>query len=154
MPESLDPKNLSENQDPSEQSVLFHPAKNLSAVFKDVLSEHPEESFYFLNEEVLRKRVEMFQEYFLPEDSRREIAYAVKANPLPKILEIISEEGISTFDCSSIEEILKIQKLDPEAAILFNNPHKKLKNIEASSKKGVTQFTADIKSEVDKILRA
>ncbi len=135
-----------------ERDVVEHPGKELSSVLADVFSQYPEESFYFLNEGVLRRTAEIFQEYFLPSDDRRRIAYAVKANPHPEVLRILSESGINAFDCASGGEIESVFSVNHEAEIFFNHPHKKQKEIVTATQKGVRHFTADILAEVEKIL--
>ncbi|MDH5597192.1 MAG: hypothetical protein OEY44_03750, partial [Candidatus Peregrinibacteria bacterium] len=133
-----------------------HPAKDLATVMNDVLGPEREEGFYFLNEGALRERVRFFQEHFLPDDSRRRITYAVKANPRKRILEIMADEGIDGFDCASLNEIHNVtsivspKKLD----VHFNHPIKKRYDIEAAYLMGVSYFTAQSRAGVDKILTA
>lgn len=132
--------------------VISHPGKKLNEVMSDIFHEYPEESFYFLNEGTLKRTIQIFQENFLPQDYRRRIAYAVKANPNPVVLKTLSTSGINSFDCASLQEIKTVQSISPKAEIFFNNPHKKRTDIINALEKGVTHFTADLPAEVDKIL--
>lgn len=135
-----------------DNGVIIHPGRNLEEVMREVFHEYPEESFYFLNKESLKRTVQIFQENFLPEDGRRRIAYAIKANPHPAILKILLESGINSFDCASSEEIMVVRSVSPEAEIFFNNPHKKSREIKNALGNGVKHFTADLQTEIDKIL--
>lgn len=141
-----------ENKECLDKQVIFHPGKNLKKVMQDVFEKYPEESFYFLNEGTLRRTAHIFQEFFLPQDDRRRIAYAVKANPHLEVLRILSEAGINSFDCASLGEIKKVKSITPESEIFFNNPHKKSSEINNSLDNDVIHFTADILDEVKKIL--
>jgi len=131
---------------------ITHPGKDLPTVMEDVFLQYPEESFYFLNEGRLKETAQIFQERFLPDDPRSRIAYAVKANPHPAVLRILTEAGINAFDCASIGEIEEICEVSPEAEIFFNNPKKKRKEIHQAVLNNVGHFTADLRTEVEKIL--
>ena len=137
-----------------EGEVIRHSGKELKEVMASIFNEYPEESFYFLNEGRLKNTAKVFQDNFLPEDDRRSIAYAVKANPHPEVLRILTEAGITDFDCASEGEIFDVKEANADSLIYFNNPHKKKKEIEFASDFGVNHYTADIKREVDKILSA
>ncbi|MDH5597299.1 MAG: hypothetical protein OEY44_04285 [Candidatus Peregrinibacteria bacterium] len=123
---------------------------------KDVLRPEREEGFYFLNEGALRERVRFFQEHFLPDDPRRRITYAVKANPRKRILEIMADEGIDGFDCASLNEIRDAASIasPEELDIHYNHPIKKRTDIEAAYLMGVNYFTAQSRAGIDKILDA
>ena len=134
------------------KDFLLHEGNDLQEVMADVFAKYPEESFYFLNEGNLKQTAIMFQEEFLPEDTRRRIAYAVKANSHSEILRILAEAGIASFDCASIGEIEKVKSVSKNPEIFFNHPHKKRKEIQAALDQGVHHFTADLRMEVAKIL--
>ncbi len=122
---------------------------------KTVLSKHEEESFCFLDESKLKKRVPLIKEHFLPEDhfqGTRKVIYAIKANPLPRILQILNEAGIDGFDCASLNEINHVQGLTTDKPIYFNNPIKTQKEIRAALMEGVSSFTVQSRHEIEKIL--
>lgn len=133
-------------------AVLRHAGKNLSEVMADVFEQYPEESFYFLNEGRLRDTARLFQENFLPDDERRRIAYALKANSHPEVLRILSDAGIEAFDCASVEEIELVKGYNDKSEPFYNNPNKTRREIRNAAGFGVRHFTADFNGEVDKIL--
>ncbi len=131
---------------------ITHPGKDLPTIMEDIFSQYPEESFYFLNEGRLKETAQTFQEQFLPGDTRSRIAYAIKANPHPEVLRILTESGINAFDCASVGEIVKVRDANGEAEIFFNNPNKKRKEIQQALSYNVGHFTAYLRVEVEKIL--
>lgn len=135
-----------------QRQELRHPAKTLPEVMKDVLIDHPEESFCFFNEGKLRETVSVLQENFLPNEEVRAIAYAVKSNPLFRVLEILSDEGIDHFDCASPTEIQRVQKVQPTASILYNHPIKREKDIRWAANSRVKHFTVQSENELDKVM--
>ena len=52
------------------------------------------------------------------------ISYAVKANSSIKILKLIYQFGINSFDVASINEVKKVRDLFSDATIFFMNPVK------------------------------
>ena len=130
-----------------------HPDCDLNSVMHDVLSAHPEESFCFLNEGKLRKKVSILQEHFLPEMKERRIIYAMKANPRRRILEILAEEGIDGFDCASAHEADEALHYVSGSEAFFNHPIKTLQAIKGAYQKGVRYFTAQTKEGIEKILQ-
>lgn len=137
----------------SEVDIFFSKERDFENVFSEISDLYPEESFYFLDIGGLRKRIKIFQEYFLPNYKNKKIAYAVKANPLSEVIKTLVLEGINSFDCSSVEEVRKIKKISGDAEIFYNNPYKRSVDIRNSIGYGVNHFTADVKNEVDKILK-
>jgi len=131
---------------------IAHPGKDLDAVMTEVLSAYPDELFCFLNENKLRKNVGILSAYFLPTDERRKILYALKANPLDRIVQILNEEGIDGFDCASPQEIDLALGLNPKAEIYFNHPIKTRGAIRTALQRGVRYFAAQAKKEIEKIL--
>ncbi len=82
---------------------------------------------------------------------RSRVYYAVKANPNPKILKALNEEG-SSFDIASIGELKALLEIDvdPEK-ISYGNTIKKKEDIAFAYGKGVRLFVADEYSEVNKV---
>jgi len=87
---------------------------------------------------------------------RVEIFYAVKCNPSPVVLHLLSLLGTS-FDCASTAEIKQVLSLpsapDP-SRIIFANPCKPPSFIRAAADQGVSMMTFDNADELYKIKRA
>ncbi len=82
------------------------------------------------------------------------IFYAVKANPAPEILELLTQLG-SCFDCASIGEIEMVLAAGAAAdRISFGNTIKKERDIAKAHEKGISLFAVDCEAEVEKIARA
>jgi ornithine decarboxylase len=136
-----------------DDSIIQHPGRNFGPVAQEILVAHPEDSFCFLNIGKLRERIGVLRDHFLPDNPHRAIAYAVKANPKRRILEILTDEGVNHFDCVSQKEIDSVKRVNPGAEVLFNHPIKTAKDIRyASSRYGVGHYTAQSHREIEKIL--
>ena len=84
-----------------------------------------------------------------------QILYAVKTNPIEKIIKYVSESGIDRFDVASINEIKLIKKIFPEAITYYMNTIKSREHIkEAYFNYGVKDFALDTKDELQKIMEA
>lgn len=80
-----------------------------------------------------------------------DIYYAVKANPAPEILKLLTELG-SHFDAASTEEIRMCLMAGATAdRISFGNTIKKQKDIEEAYRLGVRIFAFDSEAELHKI---
>ncbi len=102
-----------------------------------------------LDLEVVRDNFHAFEKA-MP-DSK--IYYAVKANPAPEVLRLLSSMG-SNFDCASVNEIE--MALDAGAApnhISFGNTIKKERDIARAFELGIRLFAIDCVEEADKIGR-
>ncbi|MBZ0163924.1 MAG: ornithine/lysine decarboxylase [Notoacmeibacter sp.] len=85
-------------------------------------------------------------------DSR--IFYAVKANPAPEILRLLSSMG-SNFDCASVSEIEMAMNAGATAdRISFGNTIKKERDIARAHDLGIGLFAVDSAEEVEKVARA
>jgi len=110
--------------------------------------EYRQEPVYICDETSLRTQIQMLKQGFLGW-----LAYAVKANPNHRILEIISEEGVTDFDIASLGEAETVRRVQPTANLLYNNPVKTPYEIEmAATEFGVRHFTVQTLAEVRKIL--
>lgn len=128
------------------------------AVFRELAGLFSEESFYLLNEKELQKRAEIFLSDFQKNKRNRFAGYAIKSNPHPRVIEILRDTGITSFDCASVSEIIRVQKIFKEASsvkpnIFYNHPVKDRSSIEQALKREVTHFTVDLLPEVKKIFR-
>jgi len=82
------------------------------------------------------------------------VFYAVKANPEPKVLQLLADLG-SCFDTASLNEINQV--LATGAApdrISFGNTIKKERDIAVAHALGIGLYAVDCKEEVEKIARA
>jgi len=82
------------------------------------------------------------------------VYYAVKANPAPEILKILTALG-SCFDVASVSEteMVLASGCTPDR-ISYGNTIKKESEIATAHKLGVTLFAVDCEAEVEKIARA
>jgi len=83
------------------------------------------------------------------------VLYAVKTNPNEEVLKNVISNGIENFDAASINEILLIKNLKPDAHIYFMHTVKSRNDItEAYFNLGIRDFALDTKDELVKILEA
>ena len=103
-----------------------------------------------LDNEVVRENYLAFAKA-LP-DTR--VFYAVKANPAPEILKLLTELG-SCFDVASVTEteMVLAAGCTPDR-ISYGNTIKKESEIATAHKLGVTLFAIDCEAEVEKVARA
>ena len=81
--------------------------------------------------------------------------YAVKANPSPDLIRLLSESGITHFDTASLNEVRLVREIAPDATLCFMHPIKAEEAIaEAYFEHGVRIFSLDSLEELDKIVRA
>ncbi len=100
--------------------------------------------------EVIRENYTAFAKA-LP-DTR--VFYAVKANPEPKVLQLLADLG-SCFDAASVNEIRMVLATGATAdRISFGNTIKKERDIETARKLGVDLYAVDCVEEVEKVARA
>lgn len=82
------------------------------------------------------------------------IFYAVKANPMPQVLELLASLG-SNFDCASVQEIqMALSAGASPDRISFGNTIKKERDIAKAHQLGVRLFAVDAVEEVEKVGRA
>ncbi len=82
------------------------------------------------------------------------VFYAVKANPAPEILRLLTKLG-SCFDAASVAEIEMVLAAGATAErISFGNTIKKERDIVRALELGVRLFAVDCEAEVEKIVRA
>ena len=110
----------------------------------------PVEPAYLFCENSLRHRANRFQRGF-----PGAVAYAVKANPEPRVLRALVGQGLGHFDVASLAEVRTARALCPGAILHFNNPVKAAGAIaEAYSRYGVRSFALDERAELEKIRQA
>ena len=83
------------------------------------------------------------------------ILYAVKTNPIEKVVKCIAENGITRFDVASINEIKLIKKTLPKAKAYYMNTVKSREHIkEAYFNYNIRDFAFDTKEELQKIIES
>jgi ornithine decarboxylase len=122
--------------------------------FKDVNelvnSLRPDYPVYCVRPESLKTSTQFFKNNF-----PGKVLYAVKTNPNEEVLKHIINNGINDFDTASINEILLIKKLKPDAHIYYMHTVKNRNDIsEAYFNLGIKDFALDTKDELIKILEA
>ena len=81
------------------------------------------------------------------------ILYAVKTNPIEKVVKCIAENGITRFDVASINEIKLIKKILPNAHAYYMNTVKSREHIqEAYFDYNIRDYALDTKEELQKII--
>ena len=84
-----------------------------------------------------------------------QILYAVKTNPIEKIIKYVGESGIDRFDIASINEIKLVRKIFPKARAYYMNPINSREHInEAYLNYNIRDFAFDTKDELQKIIEA
>jgi len=82
------------------------------------------------------------------------VFYAVKANPAPEVLKLLTELG-SCFDVASVTETQAVLAVGcPAERISYGNTIKKESEIAAAFRLGVNLFAVDCEAEVEKVARA
>ena len=82
------------------------------------------------------------------------VLYAVKANPDPTVLRLLSDSGVRHFDCASLPEIELVDALVENATKYFMTPVRiRGAATTAQEKHGVRHFVVDHLSGLDPLLR-
>lgn len=110
----------------------------------------PDYPVYCIRPESIKTSTQLFKNNF-----PGKVLYAVKTNPNEEVLKHIINNGIENFDAASINEILLIKNLKPDAHIYFMHTVKSRNDIsEAYYNLGIRDFALDTKDELVKILEA
>lgn len=128
-------------------------AQRLEGALDTLAGLHDESAFFAADLSAVYEAVEMWRNS--PMGQRVEVFYAVKCNPSPMVLHLLSLMGIN-FDCASTTEIAQVMSLpsapSPER-IIFANPCKPPSHIRAAQNSGVEKMTFDNADELYKIKR-
>jgi ornithine decarboxylase len=127
------------------------PAPRVSRRIEDFLDAHPDlpTPFLVVDLDVVAERYRSLRSA-LPQ---AEVYFAVKANPDPAIIELLTALG-SSFDVASVGEIeLCLRHGVTPQQLSFGNTIKKERDIAAAYQLGVRTFAADASSELEKIIR-
>lgn len=108
------------------------------------------ESYFQVNTGIIRSAINRWKENLpmvMP-------YYAVKCNPDPLVLQMMSTAGFG-FDCASKKEIEKVLRIvkSPVSQILYANPVKNQVDLKFAYESGVRLMTFDSKEELKKIKR-
>lgn len=79
------------------------------------------------------------------------VTFAVKSNPEEAVITNLVAAGIHAFDVASPEEIALIRRLDPDAALHYNNPVRARHEIVFAVGRDVASYSVDSLSELDKL---
>lgn len=82
------------------------------------------------------------------------VTYAVKSNPDETVIENLVQAGIKGFDVASPAEIDLIGRLAPNAARHYHNPVRSRAEIAHAVQAGVTSWSVDSSSELEKLIEA
>ncbi|MGC9954137.1 MAG: type III PLP-dependent enzyme [Rhizomicrobium sp.] len=79
--------------------------------------------------------------------------YAVKANPVPQVLDLVHAAGIRHFDTASLGEVELVKSRFPDAICHFMSPVRLPGHAKAAFEKyGVTDYVVDCDYELDKLI--
>jgi ornithine decarboxylase len=110
----------------------------------------PDYPVYCIRPDSIKTSVQFFKNNF-----PGKTLYAVKTNPNKEVLEHVINNGIENFDAASINEILLVKNLKPDAHIYFMHTVKSRNDIhKAYFDLGIKDFALDTKDELIKILEA
>jgi len=115
---------------------------------KDALAQGYDRPFLLVDTEIIRNKVRRFKAAM----PRVHPHYAVKANPDPRVLKTLIEEG-GGFEIASIAELDLLLGLGvAPAEIYYSNPMKSRAYVEYAAAKGVEWFVLDSVEELRKIV--
>ena len=79
------------------------------------------------------------------------VTYAVKANDRREVLENLVAAGIRTFDVASPQEMHAVRAACGDATLHYNNPVRSIDEVATAISLGVTSYSIDSLSELDKL---
>lgn len=115
---------------------------------RDALKEGYTRPFLLVDTQIVRTKARRFRAAM----PRVQPHYAVKANPDPRVLKALIEEGVG-FEIASIAELDLLLGLGvPAAEVYYSNPMKSRAYVEYAAGKGVEWFVLDSVEELRKIV--
>ncbi|WAC71680.1 alanine racemase [Roseateles sp. SL47] len=106
------------------------------------------DAFYTLDRSRLARTTERFVQAF-----PGRVLYAVKANPLPEVVETVLSHGIHGFDIASLPEARLVRRVTPTAPLWFMNPVKSRRDLAlAWSDLHIRDYVIDSEAELEKLL--
>jgi ornithine decarboxylase len=126
-----------------------HPEVSLDFQYvRDALKKGYSKPFLLVDSNIIRNKARRFK-VAMP---RVQPHYAVKANPDPRVLRTMIEEGVG-FEIASISELDLLLSLGVSAAeIYYSNPMKSRAYLEYAASKGVEWYVLDSIEELRKIV--
>lgn len=133
---------------PAELPLDTHPEISLEfRHVREALKSGYSKPFLLIDPEIVRAKYRRFRAAM----PRVHAHYAVKANPHPRVVEILAQEGAG-FEIASIAELDLLQSLGvPAAEVHYSNPVKAREYIDYAAYKGVQWFALDCIDELRKI---
>src|SRR5262249_4588692 len=137
-----------ETEPPQPQVFDTHPEVRLDfSHVRDALKEGYSKPFLLIDTNIVRSKFRRFKAA-LP---RVHPHYAVKANPDPRVVKTLIEEGAG-FEIASVADLDLLLELGVAAAeVYFSNPMKSRASVEYAAAKGVEWFVVDSVEELRKV---
>lgn len=107
----------------------------------------PDDPVHFFHGHALDRAFDTFRNGF-----SGMVTYAVKANPDPMVLHRLVERGMDGFDVASPAEMALVRSVSDSAALHYNNPVRSLSEIAAGLTNGVSSWSIDRESELEKLV--
>src|SRR3972149_1576452 len=142
----------SETNQEQQQHRLFdtHPESSLDfEIARAAARERYDRPFLILDTQIVREKTRRF----VAAMPRVRPHYAVKANPDPRVVRVLIEEGTGFEIASTAELDLLLELGVPAAQIIYSNPMKSREWIEYAAAKGVEWFVVDAVEELRKLPR-
>lgn len=79
------------------------------------------------------------------------VTYAVKSNPDEVVLANLAAAGLQGYDVASPFEMELVRRIAPDAAMHYNNPVRSRAEIATAIRLGVTSYSVDSHSELEKL---
>ena len=116
--------------------------------FLDYMQEYPDTPLYIYDHKVIKKKIDLLREY-LPKAIQ--IHYAIKANPMPDVVNFIHSlvEGLDVASGKELQVALN-SGMDAQE-ISFAGPGKSISELELSIKSGIT-INLESKTELDRVV--
>lgn len=144
-------KSFAAVQQQAETSIVFDTHPEVSIDFSLVetrLKQGYHKPFLLIDSNIIRNKARRFKAAM----PRVHPHYAAKANPDPRVLKTLIEEGVG-FEIASIAELDLLMSLGvPAAEIFYSNPMKSRAYIEYAAAKGVEWYVLDSIEELRKII--
>src|SRR6185503_491541 len=135
-------------QQPQEQLFDTHPEVSLDLdLVRQAASQKYTRPFLILDTAIVRNKVRRFRAAM----PRVRPHYAVKANPDPRVLKVLAQEGTG-FEIASTAELDLLLALGvPAAEVFYSNPMKSRDAIAYAAAKGVEWYVTDSVDELRRI---
>lgn len=144
-------KSFAAVQQQTETSIVFdtHPEVSIDLSLVEArLKQGYQKPFLLIDSNIIRSKARRFKTSM----PRVHPHYAAKANPDPRVLKTLIEEGVG-FEIASIAELDLLMSLGvPAAEIFYSNPMKSRAYIEYAAAKGVEWYVLDSIEELRKIV--